>query len=235
MSDVKQQILLIDDDLDLTELLAVYLTNNGFSVDTAAAGAEVLKKLDAGASYDLMVLDIQMPGMTGLELLPQLRARIQTPVIMLTGRGDELDRIVGLEMGADDYLGKPCNPRELLARINAVLRRAQPAASEVDKSHVELHGLVLDVGSRSVTCHDEPLTLTSTEFDVLAVLMQNAGSAVSKEELTRKVLHRELTPYDRSIDVHVSRVRQQLRQSVGDTELIKTIRGVGYQMVSGDA
>lgn len=231
MSEPKQKILLIDDDEELTELLAVYLTNNGFSVDAVHDGYAVLRQLNKGVAYDLMVLDIQMPGMTGLELLPQLRALVATPVIMLTGRGDEVDRILGLEMGADDYLGKPCNPRELLARINAVMRRSRSSARETPLAPIKLHGLELDPGSRSVLYDGRDLELTSTEFEVLALLMHNAGSVVSKEELTRKVLHRELTPYDRSIDVHVSRVRQQLRKKLGDQDLIKTVRGVGYQLV----
>ena len=232
MNEPKQKVLLIDDDQELTGLLSAYLTNSGFAVHVVHSGPDALKQLDKNCRYDLMVLDIQMPGMTGLELLPQLRARVDTPVIMLTGRGEEVDRILGLEMGADDYLGKPCNPRELLARINAVLRRASNSRQEAGKTQVNLHGLALDMGSRSVTWQQQELELTSTEFEVLALLMQNAGSVVSKEELTRKVLHRELTPYDRSIDVHVSRVRQQLRQCIDDQGLIKTVRGVGYQMVN---
>ncbi|UTW44798.1 response regulator transcription factor [bacterium SCSIO 12696] len=232
MSDNKSKILLIDDDKDLTGLLATYLKANGFEADAVHSGAEALDTLGSNDDYDLIVLDIQMPGMTGLELLPQLRARISTPVIMLTGRGEEVDRILGLEMGADDYLGKPCNPRELLARINAVLRRSKAVQKKVEQSQVSLHGMALDMGSRSITHSGKDLDLTGTEFEVLAMLMQNAGSIVSKEDMTRKVLHRELTPYDRSIDVHVSRVRQQLRQFFGDQELIKTVRGVGYQMIA---
>lgn len=231
MNTTTQKILLIDDDVDLTSLLSTYLSNNGFAVDAVHSGPEALKHLDKNIQYDLMVLDIQMPGMTGLELLPQLRARIKTPVIMLTGRGEEVDRILGLEMGADDYLGKPCNPRELLARINAVLRRSVLAQQEVSQDHISLHGLELDMGSRSIICNGKPVELTGTEFEVLAMLMKKAGSVVSKEDMTRQVLHRELTPYDRSIDVHVSRVRQQLRNYLGEKDLIKTIRGVGYQMV----
>ncbi len=232
MSEPKQKILLIDDDEDLTGLLSVYLTNSGFSVDAVYDGDSALRQLSKGMAYDLIVLDIQMPGMTGLELLPQMRALIATPVIMLTGRGDEVDRILGLEMGADDYLGKPCNPRELLARINAVLRRSQGGTRDTRHAPVKLHGLELDPGSRSVLHDGANMELTSTEFEVLALLMHSAGSVVSKEELTRKVLHRELTPYDRSIDVHVSRVRQQLRNIMGDHDLIKTVRGVGYQLVN---
>lgn len=231
MNTTTQKILLIDDDVDLTSLLSTYLSNNGFAVDAVHSGPEALKHLDKNIQYDLMVLDIQMPGMTGLELLPQLRARIKTPVIMLTGRGEEVDRILGLEMGADDYLGKPCNPRELLARINAVLRRSVLAQQEISQDHISLHGLELDMGSRSIICNGKPVELTGTEFEVLAMLMKKAGSVVSKEDMTRQVLHRELTPYDRSIDVHVSRVRQQLRNYLGEKDLIKTIRGVGYQMV----
>jgi len=232
MTDAKQKILLIDDDKDLTELLAIYLSHNGFEVEAAHTGVAALHLLDKGKRYNLLVLDIQMPGMTGLELLPRLRAKVATPVIMLTGRGEEVDRILGLEMGADDYLSKPCNPRELLARINAVLRRTQKVTRQSIQQQISVHGLDLDMGSRSVTFNGEVLELTSTEFEVLGQLMQNAGSVVSKEDLTRNVLQRELTPYDRSIDVHVSRVRQQLRSCLPDMELIKTVRGVGYQMIN---
>jgi len=178
---------------------------------------------------------VMMPGRTGLELLQELRPRVLTPVIMLTGRGQEIDKILGLEMGADDYMAKPCNPRELLARIRAVLRRGQYVAAANQSptaAIISLHGIELDAGRRSVAVQGEPIELTSAEFNVLYELMKQAGVVLSKELLTEKVLHRKLTAYDRALDVHVSRVRQKLALSLGgDVELIKTIRGQGYLLV----
>jgi two-component system OmpR family response regulator/two-component system response regulator CpxR len=180
-----------------------------------------------------MVLDVMMPGQSGLELLQQLRPRVQLPVIMLTGRGEEIDRILGLEMGADDYLGKPCNPRELLARIRAIRRRSEVAGQQVEfpQQVVELHGIRLDPGLREVRVCDAVVDLTSAEFNVLAYLLHNAGRIMTKAELTERVLHRSLTAYDRAIDVHVSRVRQKLQRAGVAQDLIKTLRGEGYLLV----
>jgi len=227
------QLLLVDDDTDLTELLGEYLSNEGYQV-RCAHSADEAEKLLQQHSFDLLVFDIMMPGRSGLELLQSLRPGLQTPIIMLTGRGDDIDRILGLEMGADDYLGKPCNPRELLARIRAVLRRAAPAApaTTAASSQHQQGAVSLDEASREVCVNDEALNLTSAEFNVLMLLMQQAGQVVSKAELTEKVLHRKLTAYDRAIDVHVSRVRQKLAQA-GEDSRIKTIRGEGYQLVPG--
>lgn len=228
-----KQILLVDDDPELCELLADYLQHEGFSVvavhDAEAALARLACKVP-----DLMVLDIMMPGQSGLELLQQMRPRYSVPVIMLTGRGDDIDRILGLEMGADDYLAKPCNPRELLARIRAVLRRSQIVVAHggMPQQSLTLHGINLDPGLREAQMNGQLLDLTSTEFNVLAVLMQGAGQVLSKELLTERVLHRKLTAYDRAMDVHISRVRQKLALAMGEEcELIKTVRGQGYQFV----
>lgn len=228
-----KQILLVDDDVELCELLADYLRHEGFEPESVHDAEAALARLAQGVP-DLMVLDIMMPGQSGLELLQQMRPRFKLPVIMLTGRGDDIDRIVGLEMGADDYLAKPCNPRELLARIRAVLRRSQAStASGGMPQHVlSMQGISLDPGLREVRVNDEPLELTSTEFNLLALLMQNAGQVLSKELLTERVLHRKLTAYDRAMDVHVSRIRQKLATAVGEEcDLIKTVRGQGYQFV----
>lgn len=226
------KLLLIDDDRELCQLMGDYLTGEGFVVSVAHSAEEALQLLQGSADYDLLVLDIMMPGQSGLELLQQIRPRIQTPVIMLTGRGEEIDRIIGLEMGADDYLGKPCNPRELVARIKAVLRRTK-VRPEQDKQAAELrmHGIELDHSRREVKVTGQLLVLTSAEFNVLAELMAEAGSAVSKDQLTERVLHRKLTAYDRAIDVHLSRVRQKLATLLPEQELIKTIRGTGYLFV----
>ncbi|MFX4227070.1 MAG: response regulator [Porticoccaceae bacterium] len=232
MTEEKSHILLVDDDTGLTSLLTEYLSQQDFSVASAANAHAAIKHLESGSRADLVVLDIMMPGMSGLELLSVIRARWQIPVIMLTGRGEDIDRILGLEMGADDYLGKPCNPRELAARIRAVLRRANAdTVAPTIAADIEIGDIVLRRGSRSVTVSGERVAFTTAEFDVLAELMNDAGNVVSREHLTQAVLHRELSPYDRSIDVHVSRVRNALRQCLPDKELIVTIRGVGYQFV----
>lgn len=225
---MSERLLLVDDDKSLNELLSQYLSGSGFEVSTVSSGEKAISMLQQDSSFDLLVIDVMMPGITGLELLPIIRSRWNIPVIMLTGRGEDIDRILGLEMGADDYLAKPCNPRELLARIKAVLRRTTETNTEVAAS-TELHGICVDSGSRQATIGDEKLTLTTAEFDVLNELMKSAGAVVSREDLTRRVLHRELTPYDRSIDVHVSRVRTALRKHFDDRDLIVTVRGVGYQ------
>lgn len=232
MTEKKAHILLVDDDTALTGLLDEYLSQQDFSVVTAANAMKATEILEQDNQINLIVLDIMMPGMSGLELLSVIRARWQIPVIMLTGRGEDIDRILGLEMGADDYLAKPCNPRELAARIRAVLRRsAGEATSAPETTDIEIGSVTLRPGSRSVTINGERVAFTTAEFDVLCELMKDAGNVVSREHLTQVVLHRELSPYDRSIDVHVSRVRNALRQSLPDKEMIVTIRGVGYQYV----
>ena len=225
------QILLIDDDPELCQLMGEYLSHEGFDLSFAHSAEEALPKLQS-AEYSLLILDIMMPGQTGLELLQQIRPAVQTPVIMLTGRGDDVDRILGLEMGADDYLAKPCNPRELVARIRAVLRRAKPAAPAADSQLLSLHGISLDAACREAQIGEEVLPLTSAEFNVLNQLMQHAGQVVSKDILTEKVLHRKLTAYDRAIDVHVSRVRQKIQQYLPQATIIKTVRGEGYLFVA---
>ncbi|MCP4597417.1 response regulator transcription factor [Neptuniibacter sp.] len=232
----KQRLLMVDDDVELCELLGDYLINEGFQVEFAHDAEQAAEKLQRAERYALMILDVMMPGKTGLELLQEIRPKVQIPVIMLTGRGEDIDRILGLEMGADDYLSKPCNPRELSARIRAVLRRAEPQQRTTlfPDRPVEVAGIHLDPGLREASIQGEELELTGTEFNVLAYLLANAGSVLSKEQLTELVLHRKLAAYDRAIDVHVSRVRQKLAQQFADQELIKTIRGVGYQFVRSE-
>jgi len=234
-----RNLLLVDDDTELCAMLAEYLEHEGFRVDAVHSGAAALQTLEQ-STPDLMVLDIMMPGMSGLELLQQLRPRTSVPVLMLTGRGEAIDRILGLEMGADDYLSKPCHPRELLARVKAILRRCDGTTAEDELAdetvlptrRLQLEGICLDPGQREADYAGQSLQLTSAEFNVLACLMQHAGRVLSKAELTRWVLHRELGAYDRAIDVHVSRVRQKLAAAVGEErELIKTVRGQGYQFV----
>jgi DNA-binding response OmpR family regulator len=228
------RVLLVDDDQSLCQLLSEYLAGDGFAVITAADGEQALQKLRESQSADVMVLDIMMPKISGLDVLKQLRQFSSLPVIMLTGRGDDIDRILGLEMGADDYLAKPCNPRELSARIKAVLRRTrtngEPAASA--KS---VDGLTLDPSALNASLNGQPLGLTGAEFRVLQLLVEHLGQVLSKEFMTEQVLQRKLTRYDRSIDVHVSRVRQKLAQAQPAQEgfHIKAVRGMGYQFLTG--
>ena len=229
------RLLMVDDDTELCELIGDYLEHEGFEMEFAHNADEAQHKLQRAERYQLMILDVMMPGRSGMDLLQEIRPRLQLPVIMLTGRGEDIDRILGLEMGADDYLSKPCNPRELVARIKAILRRSGPKEHQTlfpDQPIVEA-GIDLDPGVREVSVGGKTLELTGTEFNVLAYLMNNAGSVISKEQLTELVLHRKLTAYDRAIDVHVSRVRQKLGKLLSGREVIKTVRGVGYQFVRG--
>lgn len=220
-------ILLADDDLELSDLLVEYLTTQDLTVTPVYDGKAALAALNMQA-FDLMVLDIMMPEIDGLTLLRSLPNPLHLPVIMLTAKGDDIDRIIGLELGADDYLGKPCNPRELLARIHAVLKRAQPhdAVSNVDTLPDSL--VILDSNQR--TCHvgEHRVNLTGTEFDLLYTLLANKAQVVSKETLSLEVLQRELQPFDRSIDVHISRLRKKLAPF--HDEPIRSVRGKGYQL-----
>lgn len=220
-------ILLVDDDQELTELLTEYLASQGFRVDTADNGRVALEKLELG-TYDLMVLDIMMPELDGLSVLKQLSVSALLPIIMLTAKGDEIDRIVGLELGADDYLSKPCNPRELVARINAVIKRyQQPYQSTY---HEVLPDSLFQIDMRQRQCYVDgnPITLTATELDLLYQLIKHKGTIVDKYKLSKLVLQRQLEPFDRSIDVHISRLRKKL--SPYHPEAIKSIRGKGYQL-----
>lgn len=225
-------ILVIDDDVELCELLADYLGAEGFTVHVCHDGPAGLTRLE-GARYGLVVLDVMLPGLNGFEVLRRIRARSATPVLMLTARGEDVDRIVGLEMGADDYLGKPFNPRELVARIRAIKRRADaqdgtlPGAREV----LRVGDVVLDLARRLVTRADEELSLTSAELALLEVLLRAAGTVVTREDISEKVLGRKFSPLDRSVDVHVSNLRKKLTRRGEDR--VKTVRGVGYQYVAG--
>jgi len=216
------KLLIIDDDAELCALLQEFLQREGFMVDCAHEGNSALAQALEG-SYDLVVLDVMLPGLDGFEILKRLRVSSRVPVIMLTARGEDVDRIVGLELGADDYLGKPFNPRELVARVKAILRRTEP---KVNRGRVEVNGVVLDPGSREVVCDGKPIEVTTLEFDILEQLMRNAGHVVSRDGLMESLYNRKATPFDRSIDMHVSHLRRKLE---GGKPVIKTIRGVGYQ------
>ncbi|NNC54223.1 MAG: response regulator transcription factor [Pseudomonadales bacterium] len=230
------RILLVDDDTELCDLLKEYLQKEGLDITVVHDGRAAVEHLQqsnaAKQDYDAIVLDFMLPGMQGLDILQRLRTFSNTPVLMLTARGDDIDRIVGLEAGADDYLPKPCNPRELLARLRAVLRRTenQPASSK--SGLLSSHGIELDTGQRTSSINGEHLELTSAEFNALAVLLAHQGAIVSKEDLTQLALNREHTRYDRSIDVHISSIRKKLAQFLPEAELIKTVRGSGYIFVN---
>jgi two-component system response regulator CpxR len=225
-------ILVIDDDVDLCELLTDYLTPEGFQVEAVHDGERGADRALSG-DHALVVLDVMLPGISGFDVLRRIRAGSKVPVLMLTARGDEVDRIVGLEMGADDYLPKPFNPRELVARIRAIQRRVEPGREREPGSgkaaeKVVVGDVQLDPGARVVLQRGQPIDLTSVEFALLEVLLRVAGQVVTREDLAKEVLGRRLTPYDRSIDVHISSLRRKLGHQAGDTERIKTVRGTGY-------
>jgi two-component system OmpR family response regulator len=226
------RILLVDDDLELCEMLAEYLTQEGFAVETAHDGERGAEKADAGG-YDAVVLDVMLPRMNGFETLRRIRQTSQVPVLMLTAKGDDVDRIVGLEMGADDYLPKPCNPRELVARLRAILRRASAGADTVVTDEtIQAGGVTIRPSARTAEWHGQPLDLTSTEYNLLEVLVRAAGRVVSKADLSEQAMGRKLTRYDRSIDMHVSKLRRKLGTNTDGRSPIQTVRGTGYQLVS---
>jgi two-component system response regulator CpxR len=226
------RILVIDDDVELCELLSDYLSSEGFTVETVNRGEEGAEQALA-EEYALVVLDVMLPGMNGFDVLRKIRKTSMLPVIMLTARGDDIDRIVGLELGADDYLPKPFNPRELVARVRAIQRRTEvmdsvPTSAAQQSSEVSVGDVMLSTVSRSVKREGKPVELTSVEFTLLEVLLRQAGQVISREELVEKALGRRLSAYDRSIDVHISALRKKLGHHCGNSERIKTIRGVGY-------
>ncbi len=222
-------ILVVDDDVELCELLTEYLGAEGFSVESVHDGRVGLTRASSGA-HALLVLDVMLPGQNGFELLRRLRESSQVPVVMLTARGQDVDRIVGLEMGADDYLAKPFNPRELGARIRAIQRRLEREvrAAREPREVLAVGDLELDVGSRTVLRGGEEVALTSAELTLLEVLLRAAGTVVTREDLSERVLERRFSPYDRSIDVHVSNLRKKLGPTPNGRERIKTVRGHGY-------
>jgi len=224
-----KRILVIDDDVELCQLVNRFLTQEGFemeAVNSGAAGAERALSRD----YALVVLDVMMPEVNGFDVLRRIRAQSHIPVLMLTAKGDALDRVLGLEMGADDYLAKPFNPQELVARIRAILRRIKPQTNDAKKARTPLvvGDVEMDRGARVVRRHGETVNLTSVEFDLLEVLLQSAGQVISRETLTRDVLGREFSPFDRSIDTHVCNLRKKIGSLPQGTDRIKGVRGIGY-------
>ncbi len=227
------KILIADDDYALCQLLKEYLQNEAFDVDCVHTGKQAVEAAING-TYHLLILDVMLPELMGFDVLKKLREHSSIPILMLTARGDDIDRIIGLELGADDYLPKPCNPRELLARLRAILRRCETDVRRDRKHTLDLVGITLNRASRSACFHNITLDLTSAEFAILDILMQSAGTLVSKETLTEKALGRRLTAYDRSVDVHISKIRKKLHAVDPKADLIANIRGAGYQFVGAE-
>ncbi len=215
---------MVDDDEELSGLLTELLTREGFRVDSQNDGRRGLAAALNGG-YDLVVLDVMLPGLDGFEILKRIRREARIPILMLTARGEDEDRIVGLELGADDYLPKPFNTRELVARIRAIMRRLE---QRQPGGVLELNGISIDPGTREVLRDGQPVEATTFEFDILETLMRSAGRVVSRDELMEELYGRKATPFDRSVDMHISHLRKKLE---GDKPLIKTVRGVGYQFV----
>jgi two-component system, OmpR family, response regulator CpxR len=225
------RILIVDDDFELCSLVSEYLAPEGFRVESVHDGETGLQRALAG-NYLIVILDVMLPGMSGFDVLRRIRATSRVPVLLLTARGEDVDRIVGLEIGADDYLPKPFNPRELVARIRAVLRRTSADPKGVGSPRppeiLRIGDIELDPATRTVRHGGQPVELTSVEFNLLEVLLREAGRVVTREELVSAVLSRKFSPFDRSIDMHVSKVRKKLGDINGEAEHIKTVRGVGY-------
>lgn len=224
MARTGSRILIADDDRELVALMSQFLGRHGFLADGAHNGPDSLRAALSG-NYDLVVLDVMMPGFDGFEVLKQLRRKSRIPVLMLTARTESQSRVRGLEAGADDYLPKPFEPDELLARIRAVLRRAYPLT---DRTPLEIGGVRLEPASRRVLRKNLPVDVTSIEYDILEMLMNYAGRVVSRDQIAQRLYHRDATAFDRAIDVHVSRLRKKLEPD----DPIRTVRGVGYQFVA---
>jgi two-component system OmpR family response regulator len=224
----QSHILVVDDDREIRDLLMRFLSKHGFRVSAVADGNGMRVALDEG-KVDLVVLDVMMPAEDGLSLCRRVRATSSTPIIMLTAMGDDTDRIVGLEMGADDYLAKPFNPRELLARIKAILRRSGQSSTVTGQSRLEFEGWTMDLARRELTSPDGRLIdLTGGEFDLLVAFAEHPHRTLSRDQLLDLTRGRSSSPFDRSIDIQVSRLRQKIEKDAKDPKLIKTVRSVGY-------
>jgi DNA-binding response OmpR family regulator len=224
------RVLLVDDDRELCQMLSEYLDAEHFNVKSVHDGGEALAELEAG-EFEIVILDVMLPNVGGLDVMRKLGASFATPILMLTARGDDVDRIVGLELGADDYLSKPFNPRELVARIRAILRRAssRPARGSVP-DELKVGPITLNSGTRQVHVAEKPVALTGAEFRVLELLMRSAGQVISRDAMTEQALGRKLAAYDRSIDTHISNLRRKLELEAGKNPEIKNVRGSGYTL-----
>ncbi len=227
------KVLLVDDDPELTDMLARYLANEGFAAEVAHDGETGVRRA-LEHPFAIVVLDVMMPGLTGIEALRRIRAVSQVPIVMLTARGDNIDRIVGLNMGADDYVPKPCTPGELVARLRAILRRSAGTHNEdaMKAAVVRVGPLELSSASRRALWQGVPLELTGTEFGLLDVLARHAGGLISKDEISRLVFGKPLARFDRRIDVHISSIRQKLGRREDGQPWIKSVRGLGYQLLA---
>ncbi|MEO0438325.1 MAG: response regulator transcription factor [Pseudomonadota bacterium] len=227
------RVLVVDDDQELAQLIAEFLeAEGGFSVDLRHDGASGVIAAISG-SYDLIVLDVGLPEINGFEVLKQIRQQASIPVLMLTARGDDIDRILGLEIGADDYVPKPCNLRELVARLRAILRRTRQTQAAGTDAKMRIHGdLSLESGSQSVFVNDAMIPLTGAEYLVLEVLTESAGQVVNKDSIARHALGRRMLPYDRSVDTHIANLRKKLGLLKDGRQRIKTVRGRGYLYVT---
>jgi DNA-binding response OmpR family regulator len=233
----KTRLLVIDDDRKLCRLIRDYLEPMGYEVESAHTGPDGLEKAQAG-QYQAIILDVMLPGMDGFEVLKQLRRTSDIPVLMLTSRGEEPDRIVGLEIGADDYLPKTFSTRELLARLRAVARRATraaPGAQPEGKSEIVVGKLRVNTAARVAVLDDQPLTLTPVEFDLLAVLARARGRVKSRDQLLEEIRNRNYDVFDRSIDVHISTLRRKLGDDAKEPRFIRTVRSAGYMLINPDA
>jgi DNA-binding response OmpR family regulator len=224
------RVLLVDDDRELCQMLTEYLDAERFAVTSVHDGGDALAELKAN-DFEILILDVMLPSVGGFDVLRKLGASYPTPILMLTARGDDVDRIVGLELGADDYLSKPFNPRELVARIRAILRRANNRGARGGvPDELALGPIILNTGMHQVRVADVPVALTGAEFRVLELLMRSAGQVISREAMTEQALGRKLVPYDRSIDTHISNLRRKLDLEVGTNPEIKNVRGSGYTL-----
>lgn len=229
---IMTKVLLVDDDVELTAMLSQFMQREGFEVQAVADGEAGVAEACSGA-YSIVVLDIMMPRLSGIEALRRIRALSNVPVVMLTARGDDIDRIVGLDMGADDYVPKPCTPGELVARLRAILRRTEARAPSGGGSAgvLQAGGLMLWPGARRAIWHGKPLELTGMEFNLLEVLVRHAGQLVSKQEISMQAFGQPLARFDRRIDVHISSIRQKLGAQPDGQSWIRTVRGQGYQLL----
>ncbi len=234
----KKQILLIDDDHELAELLVDYLAQQNFIVHCCFDGQSGLEQAYSN-KFDLILLDVMMPKLNGFEVLKALGKEHNTPVLMLTAKGDNNDKVRGLELGADDYLSKPFHHQELLARINAILRRIQlvnqqnQQAFQQENSSLSVNNIELHHGTRAVLCHKNAIDLTGTEYQILTLLLEHHGQIIAKDTLSEQILGRKLSPFDRSIDVHIGNIRRKFLPH-SSVEKIKTVRGAGYLFLTGD-
>ena len=232
------KILIIDDDIELCELLKEYLSAEGFTIYSVHHGNKGLEQLQDDASYDLVILDVMLPQLSGFDVLRKIRQFSTVPVLMLTAKGDDIDRIVGLEMGADDYLPKPFNPRELVVRLKVILRRTQiqkNGKTQDQSKQLIIDDITIDLEKRNVKINNKEVILTNTEYNILVYLLESADKAVPKEILYEKTLGRKMEPFDRSLDVHVSNLRNKLGPNKKANPRIKTLHGYGYLYETNNA